>query len=642
MTREMLILWVMLIATAQGNPQAEQALREKLLKDYDKNTMPAVNTTVTINSITVLNLEMHEDQHKIDIHALLKHSWEDPRLIWSLEENMEVGIMGMDPEEIWTPDLTIYNAADSSEHTTRSHLPTIVFPDGTVLNVPSVNLRFTCVMDLTYWPHDTHNCSVKIGSWVHKGHQLDMKLETDKLETDINSGVGDSGKNLSLTEWVLEDAKLSRTVKRHRCCHEPYVAISVDVKVRREAPVFYWTVKMPAVCLSLLALVAFLLPPAAGEKVVFGGLHPNIFIYLFTLTDRGANKLESKPQYQYKLTYSYTHHPIPNPHRNSNINSLKTSTPFRADSSEHTTRSHLPTIVFPDGTVLNVPSVNLRFTCVMDLTYWPHDTHNCSVKIGSWVHKGHQLDMKLETDKLETDINSGVGDSGKNLSLTEWVLEDAKLSRTVKRHRCCHEPYVAIRVDVKVRRIAPVFYWTVKMPAVCLSLLALVAFLLPPAAGEKVVFGGLCLVLDALFVGYCTSVVGHAPSHTPLIVLMVCQQFLILVVGVLVAAVVLRMSREPHACHFPSVFKGPLLAVSYFLCLGSYRSMVSKSYQSFAFFAKQDELEIGEGTTQDPHRRREISDAHEWLLLGAVVDRLALLLSVAVCFISLIRFSCVV
>ncbi|XP_037778238.1 neuronal acetylcholine receptor subunit alpha-7-like [Penaeus monodon] len=422
MTRPMLILWVMMIATVIGNPEAEQELRKKLLKDYDKETMPATNTTITISSINVLNLKMHEEEHTVDIHALLRHSWEDLRLAWSLEENMQVGIMGMDPEDIWTPDLTIYNAAKSSEHMTHSHMPTIVFPDGSVLNVPSVNLRFTCVMDLTYWPHDTHNCSLEIGSWVHNGHQLDMQLEASGLEMDISSGVGEGGKNLSLTEWRLEEAKLSRAVKKFRCCDEPYVSVIVNIRVTRDAPVYAWTVKMPAACLTLLTLVVFLLPPAAGEKVVFGGL---------------------------------------------------------------------------------------------------------------------------------------------------------------------------------------------------------------------------CLILDTIFIGYCTSVVGHAPTHTPLIVLMVCQQFLILVLGIIVASVVLRMSREVYACHLPSVMKGPLLAISYFLCLGSYRSLVSKSYQSFAFFAKQDELEIGEGGAQDLHRRRENSDAHEWFLLGAVVNRLALLLSVAVCVISLIRFSCV-
>lgn len=73
----------------------------------------------------------------------------------------------------------------------------------------------------------------------------------------------------------------------------------------------------------------------------------------------------------------------------------------RAESNKHTTHSHMPTIVYPDGSVLNVPSVNLRFTCVMDLTYWPHDTHNCSLEIGSWVHNGHQLDMQLEASGLE-------------------------------------------------------------------------------------------------------------------------------------------------------------------------------------------------------------------------------------------------
>ena len=62
-------------------------------------------------------------------------------------------------------------------------------------------------------------------------------------------------------------------------------------------------------------------------------------------------------------------------------------------------------LAFPDGKVMWVPPSHFKASCVMDLTYWPYDIHNCSVKFGSWVYSGVEVDFLLMDNKPKVRRN---------------------------------------------------------------------------------------------------------------------------------------------------------------------------------------------------------------------------------------------
>ncbi|XP_037778243.1 neuronal acetylcholine receptor subunit alpha-4-like isoform X1 [Penaeus monodon] len=307
-------------------------------------------------------------------------------------------------------------------------------------------------------------------------------------------------------------------------------------------------------------------------------------------------------------------------------------------------------IVFHDGRVLFVPPVRLHFTCVMDLTFWPHDTHNCTLTIGSWIHDGITIDPQLMHDKPELDINELQTADGKNLTRGMWNLLDANITRNVKVYDCCPEPYIDIKVSMLVARNAPAYDWTVKLPAVGLCILTLVVFLLPPAAGEKVIFGGLSLILDVMFIAYTNMEISNSPTHIPLIVEMVCEQLMLVVASIVVASLTLRMARDPYTKGLHNVIKRPLIVVSYALCLHNYKNIVgftrwevSRAHQPYARTFKSDELELGENGTTHLYGGPEVttSPGLDWLLLSAVVDRVCLIVYVAIFTINMLSFSAV-
>ncbi|KAK7086859.1 hypothetical protein SK128_013717 [Halocaridina rubra] len=185
---------------------------------------------------------------------------------------MDISHFGIDPDALWKPDLSVYNAAMGDKTQLKSQLPMLVYSSGTVLHVPVYHMHFSCIMDLTYWPHDTHNCSLKIGSWIHSGNLMDLEVKDFEIKFEIPSNEVIKGQNLSRTEWNISKSNAVREVKYYACCEEPYIDVLVTLLITRNAPAFAWTVKVPAACLSILTIVIFLLPPGAGEKLVFGGL----------------------------------------------------------------------------------------------------------------------------------------------------------------------------------------------------------------------------------------------------------------------------------------------------------------------------------------------------------------------------------
>ncbi|KAK7024370.1 hypothetical protein SK128_021933 [Halocaridina rubra] len=297
-----------------------------------------------------------------------------------------------------------------------------------------------------------------------------------------------------------------------------------------------------------------------------------------------------------------------------------------------------------DGSVLFVPPVKLHFTCPMDLTYWPHDTHNCTCIIGSWVHDGFDIDLQLMDDKPSVDLPQLLTGDGLNLTRVPWDLVDASIARDVKKYNCCEAPYVTIHMSLMVTRNAPAYAWIIKGPALGLSVLTLVIFMLPPAAGEKVIFGVLCLLLDMIFIAYTSFIITMAPSHVPLIVKVICKQVFLVVASIVVAAISLRFARDPHSTGLPPCIKKPLLVFSSCLCLHNYKNLVSRAHhQSYTRTLKSDEFELRENGNGHVYTGEvSTSPGLDWLLLSAVLDRICLVAFIVFFIIDIYSFFSVI
>ncbi|KAG0715238.1 Acetylcholine receptor subunit alpha-like 1 [Chionoecetes opilio] len=191
--------------------------------------------------------------------------WTDNRLAWNSNDYDGLTGLTFSPRDLWLPDLSFYNAAAAKDIPIEVMNRLVVTPDGGVLLIMPFDMPFSCDANLRYWPDDTHDCLLKIGSWTHSGYIIDLRVK-EGLAPQINNDTSDP------TDWRLDDSSITRETMHYACCEEPYYDARVMLRVSRQAPLYTWLIKVPAACLILLTMVVFVMPPGAGEKITFGGI----------------------------------------------------------------------------------------------------------------------------------------------------------------------------------------------------------------------------------------------------------------------------------------------------------------------------------------------------------------------------------
>ena len=101
--------------------------------------------------------------------------WKDEHLTWDENEYGGIEVLRVGANEIYKPDIVLYNAANYKEMK-DSLIPTnaLLYPNGGVLWITPVTFQLMCPVDLTNWPYDQHECFFKFGSWTHDGFIMDV------------------------------------------------------------------------------------------------------------------------------------------------------------------------------------------------------------------------------------------------------------------------------------------------------------------------------------------------------------------------------------------------------------------------------------------------------------------------------------
>ncbi|NXC40494.1 ACHA5 protein, partial [Penelope pileata] len=133
---------------------------------------------------------------------------------------------------------------------------TVVKYDGTIAWTPPANYKSSCTIDVTFFPFDLQNCSMKFGSWTYDGSQVDLILE----DYDVDKrDFFDNG------EWEIVTATGSKGNRTDGCCWYPFVTYSFII---RRLPLFYTLfLIIPCIGLSFLTVLVFYLPSNEGEKI---------------------------------------------------------------------------------------------------------------------------------------------------------------------------------------------------------------------------------------------------------------------------------------------------------------------------------------------------------------------------------------
>uniref|UniRef100_A0A8C8ZAE0 Cholinergic receptor nicotinic beta 3 subunit n=1 Tax=Prolemur simus TaxID=1328070 RepID=A0A8C8ZAE0_PROSS len=237
----------------------EDALLRHLFQGYQKWVRPVLHSNDTIKVHFGLKIsqlvDVDEKNQLMTTNVWLKQEWTDHKLRWNPDEYGGINSIKVPSESLWLPDIVLFENADGRfEGSLMTKV--VVKSNGTVIWTPPASYKSSCTMDVTFFPFDRQNCSMKFGSWTYDGTMVDLILIDENVD---RKDFFDNG------EWEILHAKGMRGDRRDGFYSYPFVTYSF---ILRRLPLFYTLfLIIPCLGLSFLTVLVFYLPSDEGEKL---------------------------------------------------------------------------------------------------------------------------------------------------------------------------------------------------------------------------------------------------------------------------------------------------------------------------------------------------------------------------------------
>nr|XP_060611695.1 neuronal acetylcholine receptor subunit alpha-5 isoform X2 [Anolis sagrei ordinatus] len=238
--------------------KSEDRLFKYLFEDYERWVRPVerLNDTIRVKFGLAISqlVDVDEKNQLMTTNVWLRQEWVDVKLKWDPKDYAGITSIRVPSDSIWIPDIVLYDNADGRFEGTSTK--TVVRHDGTISWTPPANYKSSCTIDVTYFPFDLQNCSMKFGSWTYDGSQVDIILVDEEVD---KRDFFDNG------EWEIVAATGIRGNRTDGCCWYPFITYSFII---RRLPLFYTLfLIIPCIGLSFLTILVFYLPSYEGEKI---------------------------------------------------------------------------------------------------------------------------------------------------------------------------------------------------------------------------------------------------------------------------------------------------------------------------------------------------------------------------------------
>jgi len=234
--------------------------------------MPKKPVNVTLGATLQQIIKVDPNEETLTAMVWLNFAWKDEFLPWNASQAQGIDQLRLDIEDIWIPDIEVYNLI--SRKGLRDREQVVLESSGDILWVPPYILTTTCKLDLTWFPFDEQECAIKFGSWAHNGWQLDIKVASESM--DISSFVRNE-------EWDLSGAVGKRNEVLYECCPEPYLDITYTLHLVRKPTSHIQKILVPSALLTFLGILSLLLPASQPSSRFL------ILLFTFLLISFGSS-----------------------------------------------------------------------------------------------------------------------------------------------------------------------------------------------------------------------------------------------------------------------------------------------------------------------------------------------------------------
>ncbi|KAM7423780.1 hypothetical protein PAMA_000237 [Pampus argenteus] len=238
--------------------KAEDKLFKYLFGNYQKWVRPVeyLNQTICVKFGLAISqlVDVDEKNQLMTTNVWMKQEWIDMKLRWNPDDYLGITTIRIPSDRIWLPDVVLYDNSDGRFEGTVTKA--VVKYDGTISWTPPANYKSACTIDVTFFPFDLQNCSMKFGSWTYDGSQVDIILEDFHVD---KQDYFDNG------EWEIVKATGSRGLRTDSSASYPTITYFFII---RRLPLFYTLfLIIPCIGLSFLTILVFYLPSNGGEKI---------------------------------------------------------------------------------------------------------------------------------------------------------------------------------------------------------------------------------------------------------------------------------------------------------------------------------------------------------------------------------------
>uniref|UniRef100_UPI0037E87774 neuronal acetylcholine receptor subunit beta-3a n=1 Tax=Semicossyphus pulcher TaxID=241346 RepID=UPI0037E87774 len=239
--------------------EMEDALLKNLFQGYQRWVRPIQHANDTIRVRFGLKIsqlvDVDEKNQLMTTNVWLWQEWTDYKLRWNPEKYGGITSIRVPSENLWLPDIVLYENADGRFEGSLM-TKAIVRYNGTITWTPPASYKSACTMDVTFFPFDRQNCTMKFGSWTYDGHMVDLILIDKQVD---RKDFFDNG------EWEILNATGARGNRKDGMYSYPFITYSFILK---RLPLFYTLfLIIPCLGLSFLTVLVFYLPSDEGEKL---------------------------------------------------------------------------------------------------------------------------------------------------------------------------------------------------------------------------------------------------------------------------------------------------------------------------------------------------------------------------------------
>ncbi|XP_014032382.1 neuronal acetylcholine receptor subunit alpha-7 isoform X2 [Salmo salar] len=192
----------------------QRTLLKNLLKDYNRMERPVGNDSHSLTvffSVSLMQImDVDEKNQVLTTNIWLRMSWFDHYLQWNQTEYPGVKNLRFTTDQVWTPDILLYNSADDDfDSTFKTNV--LVNSSGFAEYLPPGIFMSTCNVDVRWFPFDIQKCEMKFGSWTYDGWLMDLQMNEADISGYMSNGEWDLvgiTVLLSLTVFMLLVAEI--------------------------------------------------------------------------------------------------------------------------------------------------------------------------------------------------------------------------------------------------------------------------------------------------------------------------------------------------------------------------------------------------------------------------------------------------